>query len=228
MTLKKCRATGVFIFFFSIGFGLFQNCAMRAFNSAGSLEQPLSMSHPSVEVNNNYGQTRVPVLDLPQIETRMTVSFLGVDDASGSRDYINAVTNAELWPVQQVVGGICEVALTGTLENCNFNQAHLGNHLYSTTSSTREAARMQVCMHLTSDDNSLMALVNRIQGPSPAPELESLESLVEQFNPDYDSTALVTKLLEVDRQMAMSNESIRDRWRFMAELVCESPAWQVL
>jgi hypothetical protein len=220
----------LFVISFALSFGFFQACSKSPFGSEHKVTQELSVSHPDLgpSLKANFGQTRIPVADLPLIISRLLVSFFGEDQDEYSSAAQANLLKAELVPVQQAVGGICEIARVGSQQDCNFNTVHLGNKLISATSTLREAARIQACMRLTSDAGSLNALVTRIQGNSSGPEYFSIEALVQQFYPEGNPASLANKLISVDRNLASANESVTNRWRFLVQLVCESPGWQVL
>ncbi len=220
------------VFILSFGFvtSVFQNCSAPEHAQSDVVSVDLPSNHPAGDdqgVTANYGGTRTPLMDTEQITDSMKMAFNPNADAN-LNTYIEAVSNLELRPMMHLVGGSCEPARRGNLEECAGSISHLADLLVSSTSSTREAARIQVCLRLTSNAGLVGVVVNQVKGASPGPEDESIRLLAAQFYPEGLSEPVVQKLIWADRELASRNATLLDRWRFLTQLLCESPNWEVL
>ncbi|MGE0525826.1 MAG: hypothetical protein AB7G93_19850 [Bdellovibrionales bacterium] len=217
----------VFTGAFALGFGVFQNCSPRLLQGV-NFQSGLPDNHPRIDMgvfSKNYDVTRVPLMDMAQLEEKLVYAFVGEDASTGAT--ARQLVQTEFAPIQQALGGSCDIARTGSFADCNYNVSHVGNNLNAFPSTIREAARTQACMSLTSSAAVMGVLVGLVKGQSPTPEEHSVGKLVARFYPDMDSTELVTELMEIDRTLARASESVTNRWSLLAQLVCESPGWQV-
>lgn len=210
---------------------LFQNCAANPFGRPISLNLP--SNHPSVEAQAEAALvTSKPVMgDGQYIRSVFEDVFLSPSSSADARNRVAAYLNAELLPTLHLWGRACDPMEMGSIDACYASVSNSQLAHDPSTSSGREAARLQTCRRLTSDSVTLNEVVQKVKGNETAPSATSASGIVRLFYPTWSEgevSQVQTKLSELDLQMAKSAEKVEDRWRVMVLSVCESSGWELL
>lgn len=214
------------VFFFTL---LFQNCGQ--FTATSSSSEQLSPNHPPIEIEQKASVTRDRLLlgDAFYVMSVFRDVFAGENSHPDITGFVEYVLREEILSAQTEFGRACSLFHDGALQNCNGNVFNQSINMKSSSSSLREAARLQTCQRLVNNDYVLTQLINKVKGSSDAPTKESVSRIVLLFFPALDSTKdFETSLLKLETRMVAGAEPVIDRWRLIVFSVCEEPGWQLL
>lgn len=218
----------------AIGLGFFQNCGLVQGFGVRSVELPIN--HPSVAEEENVDSgplvaSKLVLGDKEYLESVFRDVFAPAGTPQGIVQFVDAVLNDEFVPAQNVLGQPCSVVEQASSAPCHGILLNMRTTTSPSTSTIREAARMQVCRRLVENDSVLSHFVARVRGSDPSPVATSAAAVVRSFYPNAPD-ALVSEtaveLLNLDREMARNSERLIDRWRMLVLVPCESPDWQAL
>lgn len=92
----------------------------------------------------------------------------------------------------------------------------------------RESFRIQFCENILGMDEGVNAILQKLRNRGAAPTADTVRQVYGLFyRGDEAPEAVVNSLLDLDRTLALKNETPLERWRALALQVCESPGWQL-
>lgn len=212
----------------------YQNCANSAF-SPRAVSFDLPFDHPSVDGSGGGASaithSKLLIGDQRFLESAFREAFLMEESPQNEKDFLEAVLVQELRAEQHLLGRGCDPMETGDAGVCAYilNNAQIG--MSAQTSSGREAARLQVCRRVVSNDAMTGRLVKSLSGGDITPNPTAMDSIVRLFYPNVDQGVVdeaVERLAELDLAMAGGGERINDRWKVLLLTVCESSGWEAL
>ncbi len=208
---------------------LFYNCGSPK-HMVSTSDSSLPQSHPPLASSaSGLTQNRLLLGDAFYVLSVFRDVFTFENSSEGVRTFVEKVLTEEILTVQGEYGRACSVFHDGSLEKCNGILYNQSLTMKSTSSSLREAARIQTCQRLVSNDTVLMELINRIRKTTTTPSRQSIEMILKLFFPTQDSTQdFIEPLLKLDQKMAEASEKTIDRWRLITLAICEEPGWQLL
>lgn len=218
----------LFVVVFVVG-STFQNCAKHNFVESSVNLSSLSQSHPDLEPVLEKTTSEILLIDRVGVNSLLSDVFLtNVSSASDIAAFQN-LFSAEVLLQQHMYGHPCDIVANGSTLDCGYNFANLTIGMSQSSSTIREASRVQMCRRLVAQDGLLNTLVARIRGKDVTPTSESLQTAIQLFYPAWeDNGEIVSALQSLDYKMAVSSESIKDRWRVIILTICESPYWEIL
>ncbi len=207
---------------------LFQNCGQ--FTAINSSSEQLSPNHPPIEVKvSSVTRDRMLLGDGFFVMSVFRDVFLDETSNNDIINFVEYVLREEILSAQTEFGRACSVFNDGAAQNCNYNIFNQSIAMKSSSSSLREAARLQTCQRLVNNDYVLGGLINKVKGSSEVPNSTSIAKIVQLFFPALESKdEYVQPLLKLEASMAKGSEAVIDRWRIMVLSVCEEPGWQLL
>jgi hypothetical protein len=219
----------LFFLFFAIG-GTFQNCSNQNFlHPNKSPTHNLPANHPAIEGFNATSSSTIALLDRKGIESVFRDVFINEGVTENEQTAFDNIFAAEILTQQHMFGRPCDAVATGTMLDCNYNLANLSQGMDQSSSTVREASRIQLCRRLVSRKGLLIPLLSRLGVLNQSPSESSIQSAIELFYPRWDNPAEARlALMKLDAQMANRNESIQNRWSLIISTICESPFWEVL
>lgn len=200
----------------------FLNCSAEH-NNYSSVSMPLDHGGPAGELTV---ESRVPLGDRLYIESVLREIFYDADSAP----HFNGTLYDELRTSQHLFGRPCSPYETGDLDDCQHAIANANFAMHATSSSAREATRLQICRWYTAADKTLLAAVRKTGAPENQPPDEAASAaVVRLFYPEIEEsvvaeTAVALRALDA----AAAGESAIHRWRLQFLAVCESPGWEML
>ncbi|PWU12688.1 MAG: hypothetical protein C5B49_15865 [Bdellovibrio sp.] len=196
----------------------------------------LPSNHPPADgfkVQTKVTTSQPLIIDRFQVASAAQEAFSSAQasTAAAIATSVQSHVDAEIRPVQQFFGRACNPYETGDSSDCNGSLVNSSLALGATDSSGREAARIQLCRSLVSDDALVQALQVKVSPTELAPQGSAIAELVGLFYPDLPGDTLVSlvdSLGQLDTVMAQNSEHVMDRWRILALTLCETPEWQQL
>ena len=219
-----------------VSFGaIYQNCGNGFMYGQRSVELP--STHPSIEsaedTQSTAVQTKTKLLigDQRYLSSAFREAFLTPESDANEKGFLEAVLVQEFHSEQHLLGRGCDPIEHGDGGVCAgiINNASIA--MSPSTSSGREAARLQVCRRVIANDTMMRRLVAKISPKDITPTAETLEEVVRLFYPNTDQEvvdASVNQLIALDYEMAKGSERILDRWKLLVLTVCESSGWEML
>lgn len=213
----------------------FQNCSafmsLQENRKESSSNGFLSVNHP--DVTPTAERTSVGITLIDQLGVTSTLENIFQTESSGSSDrkaFFDLI-HAEIHPQQHAFGRPCDIIATGNYSDCFFNLTNLEMGMWKSTSTVREASRIQLCRRLVANNNLLNTAVNQVKGKDLTPTEASLRKVVTLFYPAWEDDSLgnvIQALVALDYKMALNSEPIFDRWRMVFVTICETPYWETL
>lgn len=213
----------------------FQNCSAfmspqenrEEFNSNGFL----SVSHPNATPITEKTSVGITLVDQLGVTSTLENIFQADSSSSSDRKAFIDLIRAEIRPQQHAFGRPCDIIATGNYSDCFYNLTNLEMGMWKSTSTIREASRIQLCRRLVANNSLLKTAVNQVTGKDLTPTEDSLKKAVKLFYPAWEDDSLgnvVQALVALDYKMAMNSEPISDRWRMVFVTICETPYWEIL
>ena len=214
---------------------IYQNCGNGFM--FGQRVSELPSTHPPVEsagdMQGEAVQTKTKLLigDQRFLSSAFREAFLTPESDGNEKGFLEAVLVQEFHTEQHLLGRGCDPIESGDGGVCAgiINNASIA--MSPSTSSGREAARLQVCRRVIANDQMMRRVVAKISPKDITPTPETLEEIVRLFYPNTDQEvvdASVNQLVALDYEMAKGSERILDRWKLLVLTVCESSGWEML
>lgn len=218
----------LFLIFFVVG-STFQNCANHSFVENSVNLSSLSQDHPDPQPVLEKSTSELLLIDRVGVHSLLSEVFLtNVLNATDIAAF-HGLFNAEVLLQQHMYGHPCDIIASGSTLDCGYNYANLTIGMSQSSSTIREASRVQMCRRLVAQDGLMNTLVARIKGEDVTPTSESLQRAIQLFYPSWeDNGEIIIELQSLDYKMAMNSESTKDRWRMIILTICESPYWEIL
>lgn len=214
----------------------FQNCSQNFSVTASSYNLPIN--HPSISDTTDVlpeppvvASSKILIGDQRFLESAFREAFLTPQSPSNETGFLDAVLYQELWREQHLLGRGCDPIEGGDNTSCNPSLGNANLGMNASTSSGREAARLQVCRRVIANDVMLARAVGKVGDWNRGPDVASIPEIIRLFYPNTDQDivdATAAKLNELNTEMQMGGESVLNRWKLMFLTVCESSGWEVL
>ena len=209
---------------------LFQNCGGSFLSAKSSSSLDLPFGHPGTEpqIASGVAKGSLPMGDIDYVHSVLADVFHSANPDVLS--FISAMRYEELGEIQAMMGRPCEVSTDGSYYPCNNSLSNIDVAMGASTSSIREAARIQVCRRYLANDTMLsVAIGNARDGSVGEPDAQAVAKAIRMFYPASDEAQNVLgDLMNLDTKMKSAGETSADRWRMIFLTLCESPGWQVL
>ena len=215
---------------------LFQNCAQGF--SVNQLTFNLPINHPSIHEASEEVQVAPPVAtsklvigDQLFLESAFREAFLSPDSPPNETGFMDYLFAEEFRREQHLLGRGCDPIEFGDGTPCNGILNNASISMSPSTSSGREAARLQICRRVISNDVMMARVIRKVSAGDTTPNATSIEAIVRLFYPNMDQEVVnqsVLALGELDYGMTKGNERILDRWKILLLTVCESSGWEAL
>lgn len=219
----------IFLGFFGVG-SIFQNCANHNFlNPAKSNSNPLPVSHPDVEPFTESSSSSIGLIDQKGVKSALMEIFLNEGVTEEENSAFSNLFAVEITMQQHMFGRPCDAIAAGTTLECGHNLNNLTLGMSQSSSTIREASRIQLCRRLLSRDGLLNPILLRLGGFNQVPNGENLGRAVQLFYPAWENhPEVVSALSNLDYQMARQGEPLKNRWALILSSLCDSPYWEIL
>jgi hypothetical protein len=215
----------------------FQNCAQGF--SVKPLTFNLSIDHPSIHEASTTDEEVIPPVassklligDQRFLESAFRDAFLSPDSPANETGFLDAVLIQEFRREQHLLGRGCDPLEYGDGTPCEGILNNASISMSPSTSSGREAARLQICRRVISNDTMMARVIKKVSQGDTTPNAPAIEAIVRLFYPNMDQAVVnqsVLSLGELDYGMTKGNEKILDRWKVLMLTVCESSGWEAL
>lgn len=199
-------------------FSVFTNCsAQHSMHQSSTLDGHDAPAELSVE-------SRVPMGDRLFVESAL-------NDVYGPHPSLDFVLNTEIRPAQHLYGRPCNPYESGDSLDCELIVGNASLGMAASSSSGREASRLQTCLWLSASEETLNVALSKVAGSASEPSALTAMEVVRHFYPAADETLVneaVAALVTLDQRMVAAGETARDRWRLQLLAVCESVGWEML
>lgn len=126
-------------------------------------------------------------------------------------------------------GGNCDLYSSESGRDCGGDIANATLSPLASYSTLRVVSLSTACENILSDDNAVLAVLEKIGVGTELPETPSVGKLYSLFRRGWDPDPYyVATLVKMDLQLAQKNVSNLDRWRLQILMICEDPVWQSL
>jgi hypothetical protein len=208
----------------------FQNCTSSFLSARSSTSVNLPFTHPDTEsrIQSGVAKGTLPLGDRDFLHSVFANIFASNDQ--NVINFLNAVMNQEFGEVQGMLGRPCEVASDGSAIPCNSSFANIDVAMGASTSSIREAARIQSCRRLFANDTMLAVAIGHARGGTVGePDPLGISTAIRLFYPAQDTVQEIAGDLEqFNEKMIQGGETAANRWRALFLVLCEAPTWQIL
>lgn len=219
----------IFIGFFGIS-SVFQNCANHNFlNPNKTSTNSLPVNHPNVEAFSEGSSSNIALIDRKGVETLLAEIFINDGVSESEQTAFSNLFAAEILVQQHMFGRPCDAIASGSTLDCGYNLGNMTNGMSQSSSTIREASRIQLCRRLLSREGLLNPLLARLGVIDQAPNAENLQRAIQLFYPPWEnSTEVIGALANLDSQMARNGETLKNRWTLILSTLCDSPYWEIL
>jgi hypothetical protein len=228
----KTKLVYSFVFFAFFTFGsVFQNCSNQNFLVPTSGGNVIPMSHPEVQTfaPPTGSVTVLPLIDRKGVQSILSEVFLSSGTIEPDNTAFNNLFASEILLQQHMFGRPCDVVTTGSFLDCGYNLSNLTIGMNQSSSTIREASRIQLCRRLVSHDSLFNNLLHRLGVTNQAADVASLQRAIQLFYPAWEnSISALQALLGLVTKMASQGEDSQSQWRLVVATLCESPYWEIL
>ncbi len=208
----------------------FNNCAGQSGSVTGRTG-PLPIDHPPEERVFKIQQDLL-LGNQTYIASVMREVFSSSNLSSEGRRRLETILLDKVTANRANFGGACDLMDPGTTSDfnaaCGNSKDNAGLPFHTSSTTAREAWRIQVCGLLTSDDEILNSAVAKVKNSS-APDFDAIANIVDLFYPaETELDAVTSGLNRLEAAMRSRGETAQNRWRLLFYAVCETPYWQIL
>lgn len=169
------------------------------------------------------------MIDQKGVQTFLSEIFINDGVSDEGKNNFSKFFAAEIIPQQHTFGRACDITTTGLFSQCNLNLANLSNGMSMTSSTIREASRIQLCRRLVTDESFLAPLLSRLNVSGDEISETMIQNAAFLFYPAWDShPEIISSLKKLELEMLNSGESFSSRWKIILDVLCESPYWEIL
>lgn len=219
----------IFILFFGIG-TLFQNCAnSNFFKTTDQNNNILPQNHPDLTPSSSSNSGVITLIDHKTIQSFFYSIFINEGSSQKTINELSIILSSEIIMQQNTFGYPCDPISSGDFSECNYSLANLSTPLSQSSSTIREASRVQTCRRITSNNDLLLAAIENIHAQNEFPNSSSILKALRLFYPALSEVdEPLNALIVLSNQMAQNEEDHFTQWRLIINIICESPYWELL
>lgn len=211
----------------------FQNCAqMGEFAALDQSSLNLQMGTAAGTDQSHPAQKEVtlPTQKVQVVNREYVAALMREIFTTSTGPIANLEDLIDLWIMNRGAqyGLACNPYNTYSGRDCGGDISNANLPIKTDDNTVRESFRVQFCENILGQDEGVNAILEKISNRPSAPTKDAVRQVYALFyRGDGASDEVVNSLMELDKSLALNNESTTERWRALALQVCESPGWQL-